>query len=46
MTRMKKFPEVGYEGPLMDFGNAIEESEGGDGKLSLSVTRKGREMMV
>ena len=25
LTRMKKFPNVGYEGPLMDFGNAIEE---------------------
>lgn len=46
MTRMKKFPDIGYEGPLMDFGNAIEESEGSDGKLTLSVTRKGREMIV
>lgn len=46
MTRMKNFPDVGYEGPLMDFGKAIEESEGGDGKLTLSVTRKGREMIV
>jgi hypothetical protein len=39
LTRMKEFPEVGYEGPLMDFGNAIEESEGKDGKLTLAVTR-------
>ena len=41
MTRMKKFPDVGYEGPLMDFGNAIEECEGSDGKLTLAVTRGG-----
>lgn len=46
LTRMKKFPEVGYEGPLMDFGTAIEESEGKDGKLTLSVTRGGKEMDV
>lgn len=39
LARMKKFPNVGYEGPLMDFGNAIEDSEGKNGKLTLSVTR-------
>ena len=46
MTRMKKFPDIGYEGPLMDFGNAIEKSEGGDGKLTLSVTRDDKDIEV
>lgn len=46
LTRMKKFPEIGYEGPLMDFGNAIEESEGGDGRLILMVTRDGKQQEV
>lgn len=46
LTRMKEFPETGYEGPLMDFGNAIEDSEGGDGKLTLSVTRGGEKLDV
>ncbi|MFK7911330.1 MAG: DUF6288 domain-containing protein [Akkermansiaceae bacterium] len=46
LTRMKKFPNVGYEGPLMEFGNAIEDSEGKDGKLTLSVTRAGEKMDV
>lgn len=46
MTRMKNFPETGYEGPLMDFGNAIEESEGKDGKLTLAVTRGGKKIDV
>ncbi|MCF7955842.1 MAG: DUF6288 domain-containing protein [Phycisphaerae bacterium] len=46
LTRMKEFPDVGYEGPLMDFGNAIEESEGKDGKLTLSVTRKDKQIDV
>lgn len=46
LTRMKKFPDVGYEGPLMDFGNAIEDSEGKDGKLTLSITRAGEKMDV
>ncbi|MFT6862777.1 MAG: hypothetical protein ACJAVK_001337 [Akkermansiaceae bacterium] len=46
MTRMKKFPEIGYEGPLMDFGNAIEESEGRDGKLTLMVTRNEKPIEV
>ncbi|MFK7852121.1 MAG: DUF6288 domain-containing protein [Akkermansiaceae bacterium] len=46
LTRMKKFPDVGYEGPLMDFGNAIEDSEGKDGKLTLSVKRGEEKMDV
>ena len=46
MTRMKEFPEIGYEGPLMDFGNAIEESEGADGKLTLRVKRGDKEIDV
>lgn len=29
----------GYEGPIMDFGEAIEKAEGKDGKLVLNVTR-------
>ena len=29
--------DVGYEGPIMDFGNAIEDSEGRDGILKLDV---------
>ncbi len=46
MTRMKEFPDIGYEGPLMDFGNAIEDSEGRDGNLTLSVTRSGKPIEV
>jgi hypothetical protein len=46
LTRMKDFPEIGYEGPLMDFGNAIEESEGTDGRLTLQITRDGEEANV
>jgi hypothetical protein len=46
MTRMEQFPNTGYEGPLMDFGNAIEDSEGTDGKLTLSVSRNGKEIDV
>jgi len=38
--------EVGYEGPIMDFGNAIEASEGRDGVLKLTVIRKGKEITV
>ena len=38
--------EVGYEGPIMDFGNAIEDSEGRDGVLKLTIVRKGKEMTV
>ena len=33
--------EVGYEGPKMDLGMAIEDSEGGDGTLALDVIRDG-----
>src|SRR5688572_10047928 len=29
----------GYEGPIMDFGDAIERAEGKDGKLVLNVAR-------
>lgn len=46
LTRMKEFPEIGYEGPLMDFGNAIEDSEGADGKLTLMVTRENKPIEV
>lgn len=42
LTRMKEFPDIGYEGPMMDFGNAIEESEGGGGGLTLKVNRQGK----
>ena len=38
--------KVGYEGPIMDFGNAIEDSEGRDGILKLAVIRKGKKMTV
>ena len=38
--------KVGYEGPIMDFGNAIEDSEGRDGILKLTVIRKGKKMTV
>jgi len=34
----------GYEGPIMDLGQAIEKAEGKDGKLILNVTR-GRETL-
>jgi len=33
--------EVGYEGPMMDLGTAIEDSEGRDGTLALDVIRDG-----
>ncbi len=33
---------MGYEGPMMDFGNAIEDGEGEDGKLVLQLRRGGR----
>ena len=46
ITRMKEFPDIGYEGPIMDFGNAIEDSEGSDGTLDLSVTRDGKKITV
>ncbi len=32
-------PGFGYEGPIMDMGTAIEDSEGKDGTLTLDVTR-------
>ena len=38
--------KFGYEGPIMDFGNAIEESEGADGKLKIDVVRKGKKKTV
>lgn len=37
---------VGYEGPIMDFGNAIEDSEGKDGTLNLDVLRDGKPIPV
>ena len=46
IDRMKTFPSVGYEGPLMDFGNAIEDAEGKDGKLTLTITRDGKPLEV
>lgn len=39
-------PGSGYEGPIMDFGNAIEDSEGKDGTLSLDVMRAGKPTTV
>jgi hypothetical protein len=39
-------PSVGYDGPMMDLGLAIEDSEGKDGKLNLKVMRGGRAMEV
>ena len=38
--------EVGYEGPIMDLGNAIEDSEGRDGVLKLIVIRNGKQKVV
>jgi len=38
--------EHGYEGPIMDLGNAIEDSEGGDGTLNLDVIRSGKPVVV
>jgi hypothetical protein len=38
--------KVGYEGPIMDFGNAIEDSEGRDGVLKLTVIRGGKKINV
>jgi hypothetical protein len=32
----------GYEGPIMEFGQAIEKAEGKDGKLILNVTREAK----
>ena len=39
-------PGAGYEGPVMDTGNAIEDSEGGDGTLTLDVLREGKATTV
>jgi len=36
----------GIEGPIMDFGNAIEDSEGAKGLLTLKVIRAGKEKTV
>ncbi len=38
--------DVGYEGPIMDMGNAIEDSEGKDGTLTLDVIRTGKPTKV
>jgi hypothetical protein len=35
-------PGAGYEGPVMDMGNAIEDSEGKDGTLTLNLIRGGQ----
>jgi hypothetical protein len=39
-----KAAKAGYSGPMMDLGNAIEESEGKDGILELSIRRKGEKL--
>lgn len=39
-------PGFGYEGPIMDMGNAIEDSEGKDGALTLSIIRDGKPATV
>ncbi len=39
-------PGAGYEGPVMDMGNAIEDSEGKDGTLTLDVIRGGEPAKV
>ena len=39
-------PGAGYEGPIMDMGNAIEDSEGKDGTLTLDVIRDGKPAKV
>ncbi len=41
--------KFGYEGPMMDFGNALAASEGnpaGKGKLVVDVVRKGKKQQV
>ena len=35
-------PGAGYEGPIMDMGTAIEDSEGKDGTLTLDLIRDGK----
>ncbi|HSP43693.1 MAG TPA: DUF6288 domain-containing protein [Luteolibacter sp.] len=39
-------PGAGYEGPIMDMGKAIEDSEGKDGTLALDVIRDGKPATV
>ncbi|MCF7733499.1 MAG: DUF6288 domain-containing protein [Akkermansiaceae bacterium] len=39
-------PGAGYEGPIMDMGNAIEDSEGRDGTLTLDLIRDGQPAKV
>lgn len=39
-------PGEGLEGPMMDFGLAIEDCEGTDGKLVLDLKRGGKAMQV
>ncbi len=39
-------PGAGHEGPIMDLGNAIEDSEGKDGSLTLDVLRDGKPAKV
>jgi hypothetical protein len=39
-------PGAGYEGPIMDMGNAIEDSEGKDGSLTLDIIRDGKPAKV
>jgi len=36
----------GYDGPIMEFGQAIEKAEGKDGKLILNVTRESKTVEV
>lgn len=38
--------KFGYEGPMMDFGNALEESQARDGKLALDVLRGDQKLKV
>ena len=39
-------PGAGYEGPIMDMGSAIEDSEGKDGTLTLDLLRDGKPTKV
>ena len=39
-------PGAGYEGPIMDMGKAIEDSEGMNGTLTLDVIRDGKPAKV
>ena len=39
-------PAAGYEGPIMDLGNAIEESEGADGLLKLDIIRENKPLAI